>query len=285
MTTTSRHASRASRDAQRLSRPSVWRTVYLRAVVDKSTLVGVLAFYAFAVAVGVGALWLPLQDTFRSIAADFPAAFDALLGGLSLATPAGWMNAELLSIMGPGFLIATAMLSAVSATATEEQTRTLGLVLSTATPRTTFLSAKTTAMITHVLIVGVAIFLGMVAANPIGDLGLSIANMVAATVQMVLIALVYGAITLAVGVFTGDKRLSLAVPGGIFAVSFTAASFLGLVESLEWLSKLNFWYPYLANPALVNGLHWGYATIMAALAVGIGAIAFIAFSRRGDLHN
>lgn len=281
-TSTPRHSADRTESA---ARPAIWRTVYLRAVADKAVIVGVLAFYGFAIAVGVGALWLPLQDTFATIAADLPEGFEALLGGLSIATPVGWMHAELMSILGPGFLIATAMISAAAATAGEEQARTLGLVLSTGTPRTTFLAAKAAAMVTHVLIVGAALFAGMVVANPIGDLGIEVPNMLAATAQMVLIALVYGAMTLALGVVTGDKRLSLAIPGGIFAVSFVAASFLGMVEEFEWLSKLNFWYPYSANAALADGIHWGYAALMGGLAVAIGAIAFIAFPRRDNLRG
>lgn len=265
--------------------PAVWRTIYTRAVTDKATLVAVLAFYGLAVAVGVGALWPPLQDTFASIASDFPAVFDGFFGGLSIATPAGWMHTELLSMMGPGFLIATAMISAASATAGEEQARTLGLVLSAGVKRTTFLSAKAAAMVTHVLIVGTALFAGMVIANPVGDLGIPVIDSLAATVNMTLVALVYGAITLALGVITADKRLTLSITGGLLAVSFIAASFLGLKESLVGLSKINFWYPYLASPALAGEMDWGYSAIMAGLAIGVGAIAFIVFSRRGDLRG
>lgn len=279
--TTTTHATRHTA----LPAPSVWRTVYARAVADKATLVGVLAFYGLAVAVGVGALWPPMQDTFTSIADDFPAAFDTLLGGLSLASPAGWMNAELMSIMGPGFLIATAMISAAAATAGEEQARTLGLVLSTGTPRTTFLAAKAAAVVTHVLIVGAAMFAGMVIANPIGNLGIPVADMLAATLSMVLIALVYGAIALTLGAVTADKRLTLSITGGLFGVSFIAASFLGLNESLVWASKLNFWYPYVANPTLAIGIDWGFAAIMTGLAIVIGAIAFLVFPRRADLRG
>ncbi|WP_182354656.1 ABC transporter permease subunit [Flaviflexus huanghaiensis] len=252
---------------------------------DKATLVGVLAFYGMAVAVGVGALWPPLEDTFVSISESFPAGFDTLLGGLSIATPAGWMHAELMSILGPGFLIAVAMISAASATAGEEQDRTLGLVLSAGVPRGTFLSAKATATLTHVLIVAVALFVGMLIANPIGNLGIPVANLLAATLNMVLIALVFGAMTLGLGAVTGDKRLTLAITGAVIAVSFIAANFLGLNESLVWLSKLNFWYPYVASTPLANGLDWGLAATMVALALGMGAMAFVAFSRRADLRG
>lgn len=280
--------SSSSRPARRTAPPTtlqVWSTIYTRAVADKSVLVSVLAFYALAVSVGVGALWPPLKETFAAIASDFPAAFDALLGGLSIATPEGWMHAELMSIMGPGFLIATAMISAASATAGEEQDRTLGLVLSTGVTRTTFLWAKAAAMVTHVLIVAAAMFAGLVIAGPVGNLGIPVLDLLAATASMALIALVYGAIALTLGAITADRRLTLSITGALLGVSFIAASFLGLKESLVWLSKLNFWYPYLANPVLAEGLNWGNAAIMAGLALGIGALAFIVFPRRKDLRG
>ena len=271
--------------AARLARPAVWRTLYFRAVTDKSTLVGALAVYGLAVAVGVGALWPPLKNTFAAIADSIPAGLNTLLGGLSIATPEGWMHAELMSMMGPGFLIATAMISAASATAGEEQARTLGLVLSTATPRSTFLFAKAAATCTHVLIVGAALFAGMLIANPVGNLAISVANLLAATLIMVLVALVFGAIALTLGVITGDRRLTLAVTGAMAGVSFVAANFLGLNEHLIWLSKLNPWYPYAASSPLANGIDGGLAAVMAGLTLGIGAVAFLVFSRRGDLRG
>lgn len=275
----------ATKPTHRKPAPSMWKTVYLRAVTEKSALVAALGIYGFLIAIGMGALWLPLKDTMESIAADMPPAFDFVLSGLSVGTPVGWVNAELLSVVGPGFLIAAAMISAVSATASEEQDRTLGLALSTGVPRSTFFAAKTAAVITNVVIVGAAILAGMIVANAIWDLGLKTSHMIAATVAMELIALVYGSLTLLVGALTGDKRLSLAIPGAILAVSFISASFLGLVEGLEWLSKLNFWYPYLADTSLATGMDWGFAAVMALLSTSITAVAFFAFIRRADLRG
>lgn len=262
-----------------------WRTVYRRAVADKRAIIGALAFFALAIAVGVGALWLPLQDTFTAVAEGLPAGFDALLGGMSIATPTGWLHAELLSFVGPGFLIAAAMISGAAATAEEEQARTLGLVLSTGITRTTFVLAKAAAVVTHVLAVAVALFFGMVLADLVGDLGIAATDLLAATVMTVLVALVHGALTLALGVITADKRLTLAITGGTFAVSFVMAGFLGFDHSLEWLSKLNLWYPYLAAPALDGGIDSGFAAIMVALTLGFGGLALVLFRRRGDLRG
>src|ERR1035438_8483072 len=125
-------------------------TIWARAVADLTAIVGALSFYGLALGVAVGALWPPLKKTFASLSAAMPAAIDRMLGNVSMASPAGWMNAEMISIMAPAFLIAIAVISAGRAIAAEEDGQTMALVLSTPASRTTFLAAKTAAMATHV---------------------------------------------------------------------------------------------------------------------------------------
>jgi ABC-2 type transport system permease protein len=286
MATTSTSVARG-REPEPGRRPSQWtigRTIVARAVADRATIVSVLAFYGLAMGVGVGALWPPLKNTFGTLSAGLPAAFDRLLGGVSLATPAGWMNAEMMSMVGPGFVIATAIISAGAATAGEEQARTMGLVLSTSASRTTFLAAKTTAMIAHVVIVSVAMFAGLLVGNLIGHMGLGVGLLLAATAQMTLVGLVFGAIALTLGAAGTDRRGTMTISAGIAGLSFVLAVFLPLNESLAGLAKLNFWYPYSANTALVTGIDWGFAAVLAACAAAISAVGFLIFPRR-DLRG
>jgi ABC-2 type transport system permease protein len=190
----------------------------------------------------------------------------------------------MMSIVGPGFIIATAILSAGAGTAGEEQARTMGLVLSTSASRTTFLAAKTAAMIAHVLIVSLAMFVGLVMGNVIGHMGLGVGLLLAATAQMTLVGLVFGAIALTLGAAGADRRRTMTISAGIAGLSFALAMFLPLNESLSWLAKLNFWYPYSANTALVTGIDWGFAAVLAACAVAISAVGLIIFPRR-DLRG
>ena len=279
MTTTS--ASARTREPGRA--PSQWvigRTIGARAVADRMTLVGVLAFYGLAMGAGVGALWPPLRETFVGLTDSLPAAFDQILGNVSMATPAGWINAEMMSIMGPGFVIATAIISAGAATAGEEQARTMGLLLSTAASRTTFLAAKTAAMVVHVLVVAVALFAGLLVGNGIGHMGIPVTDLLAATFAMTLMGLAFGAIAMTVGAAGAERRRTMAISAGIAGLSFVLAVFLPLSESLAWLAKLSFWYPYSANVTLVNGIDWGFAAVLAAGAVVISGAGFVIFSRR-----
>jgi len=266
------------------SRWTIGRTIGARAVADRATIVGVLSFYSLAMGAGVGALWPPLKNTFASLSANLPAAFDQILGNVSMATPAGWMNAEMMSVVAPGFLIAIAILSAGAATAGEEQARTLALVLATAASRTTFLAAKTAAMVAHVLIVAVAMLTGLMIGNAIGHMGISVGLLLAATVQATLVGLVFGAIALTIGAAGSDRRQTMTISAAIAGLSFILAVFLPMNESLAWLAKLNFWYPYSANPAMVHGIDGGSAAVLAACAVTISAVGFVIFPRR-DLRG
>jgi len=129
----------------------------------------------------------------------------------------------------------------------------MGLALSTSASRTTFLDAKTAAMVAHALIVSMAIFTGLLVGNVIGHMGIGIGLLPAATSQMTLVGLVFGAIAVTLGAAGSDRRRTMTISAGIAGLSFVLAVFLPLSESLAWLAKLNFWYPYSANTALVNG--------------------------------
>jgi ABC-2 type transport system permease protein len=244
----------------------------------------VLAFYSLAMGAGVGALWPPLKKTFASLSANLPAAFEQVLGHVSMATPAGWVNAEMMSLVAPGFLIAAAIISAAGATAGEEQTRTMGLVLSTSVSRTTFLAAKTASVLAHVLIVSLAMFAGLVVGNVIGHMGISVGLLLAATAQAAMVALVFGAIALTIGAAGGDRRATMTTSAALAGLSFVLAVFLPLNASLLWLAKLNFWYPYSANIALVHGIDVGFTAVAAICAVLISAAGFVIFARR-DLRG
>jgi hypothetical protein len=67
-------------------------------------------------------------------------------------------------------------------------------------------------------------------------------------------------------------------------VSYVLAVFLPMDASLAWLAKLNLWYPYSANIALVHGIDGGLAAVLAASAVAISAVGFVIFPRR-DLRG
>jgi ABC-2 type transport system permease protein len=284
MTTTTVPDGRPAAPGRAPSQWTIAATIWARAVADLTTIVGVLAFYGLDLGVAVGALWPPLKKTFASLSAAMPAAIDRILGNVSMASPAGWMNAEMMSILAPGFLVAIAVISAGRAIAAEEDGQTMALVLSTAASRTTFLAAKTAAMAAHVLMVSVALFIGLMVGDVIGHMGIGVGLLLAATAQMTLVGLLFGAIALTLGVAGADRRATVTISAALAGVSYVLAVFLPMDASLAWLAKLNFWYPYSANIALVHGIDGGLAAVLAACAVVISAVGFVIFPHR-DLRG
>jgi hypothetical protein len=99
-----------------------------------------------------------------------------------------------------------------------------------------------------------------------------------------MVGLVFGAIALTLGAAGTDRRQTITISAAIAGLSFVLAVFLPLSEPLAWLAKLNFWYPYRANTALVSGTDWGFAAVLATCAVAISAAGFVIFPRR-DLRG
>ncbi|MEG3629770.1 hypothetical protein [Streptomyces poriticola] len=88
-----------------------------------------------------------------------------------------------MSVVAPAGMIAAAVLSAGRGTAGEEEDGALGLLLGAPVGRVPFLLAKAVAMAIHVLVVCGLLALGLVAGNAVGDLGLTAAGIVGATVH------------------------------------------------------------------------------------------------------
>lgn len=256
-----------------------------RGVADRMTLAGVVAVLMLGMGLMVGALWPPLEDVFADLADAFPSGFDALLGGVPLSTPVGWTNAELMSMIAPAGAIAAAVVSAGRATAGEEDARTLGLVLGSApVERVTFLLAKATAMVAHVVVVCVGLAAGLVLGSLVGDMGLSFSGIVGATAHTGALGVLFGAVALLVGSTTGNRRLTTVVSAGLATLAFTAASFLPAVDALAGGAKASPWYYFSSSVPLANGVHGGHLLVLVTASVVVTLVAVWAFPRR-DLRG
>lgn len=259
-------------------------TLLSKAIRDRAFLASLVGGLVALLAILVGALWPSLHDTFRDLSDSFPHALTTMLRGADMSTPSGWGNAEVLSFMAPGGAAAVGLISAVRATAGEEEAQTLGLVLSAPVSRTTFLLAKAAAMVVHVVIVGALVSVGFMLGNLIGDMGLPMSGMIAAGLHTSLFGVLFGFVGLLLGGSTGHRRLSLAVGAGLVGLSFAGASFLPLSDSLAGWARISPWYYYNSSDPLANGPDWTHLLVLAILAVIVALVAVVPFQRR-DLHS
>lgn len=201
-----------------------------------------------------------------------------------MSTPSGWANAEMMSMVAPAGVIAVAVISAMKATASEEETKTMGLLLGAPVTRSTFLLAKSAAMAVHVAIVAVAAGVGLTVGSLVGDMDLGLAGIVGASLHVAALGLLFGTVAVAVGAWTGNAKLTSSVAAGLGGLSFALASFLPLSASLADAARVSPWYYYNSSNPLSNGadpLHLAVLLVLAALALALGLFAF----RRRDLRG
>lgn len=245
---------------------------------------GVAGFYMVVMGLFVGALWSPMQDALAALPESFLDAFRGMLIGGDMTTPAGWANAEMMSVVAPAGVITAAILSASRAIAGEEEDRTLGLVLSAPVSRTAFIVTKLLAMVVHVLIVAACIAAGLGVGSLVGDLGLSVEGMIAASVHLTALGVLFGVLAAVLAAVAGSRRLASVGAAVAAVVAFSVNAFFPLNETLADAVKYGPWhYVFVSNP-LVNGLHLGHVGLLLASSLVLAVGAVLAFKRR-DLRG
>jgi ABC-2 type transport system permease protein len=238
----------------------------------------------FALGVLIGPLYSFVNEDIRSLTADLPDALLALIGDADLSTPEGWYQGETFSLMAPAAVILVTVVIGASALAGEEAHRTMALLLANPVSRTRIVLEKAVAMAFAALVVGVATFAGAALGVLLGGLDMSIGNVGATSLLLVLLGLVFGALALVLSAATG--RVKFAVSGAIGATLgfYLLDSFLPLSDGLAGYARLSPFYYYLGGDPLSKGMHWGHGALLAGLSVALVALSVVLFGRR-DLRQ
>lgn len=254
------------------------------AVRDRLLLVMVIAVLLVAMGALTGALWPSLQDAFADLPPALSDGLGTVLASADLTSPVGWMNAEMVSLVVPGGLIAVAVISATKGIAGEEQSKSLGMLLSTPVSRVAFLIAKTAAMIISVLLVTIGAAAGIFLGDRIGGLGIDTAGVLGTCAHAALLAIVCGSVAVLASALTGDSRLSSSAAGGLAALAFGLNAFLPLSSALAGLARVSPWYYFAQSNPLAHGPDYAHLGVLASIVVVLLGLAAVAYRRR-DLHG
>lgn len=222
-------------------------------------------------------------DTFTQLLESMPEGMLSFLGSSDVAellTPAGFVNSRVNASIGAVVLTVFAISLGTAAIAGEEDRRTMDLLLSTPMSRRRIVLERFFGMVTLVTIVGVAVLFVMVIANPLADLGLSPRNMIASNLELVLLALVFGSLALAVGGVSGRRGVTLGVASGTTVASFFINGLAPLVDWLEWPQKLTPFYWLQRSDPLSNGLSLPDTLVMCIVIGFFLVVAVGGFERR-----
>ncbi len=236
---------------------------------------------ALSVAIGLltlGALGIysGMSDTFDNLTQDFPPELMAFIGG---DAPGGYVVGEVFNLIAPLALVAYAVMTGATATAAEEERKTLGVLLGAPISRTCVLVGKAAGLSVSVVVAAGLFLLAGAGASAMFDVGLDISHVVATVVHLGLLALMFGMVSLAAGAVTGKVGLAAGIGGGLAVLSYLSASMLPLADLDGW-AELSPWFYYNGSDPLANGPDPWHLLVLAVLALAAFAVALVSFDRR-----
>ena len=247
---------------------------------------GLLFVVAAAMFLVMGVLMGPIYTSIDTVLLDLgeslPDSMLAFFGGGDLTTPEGYYQIETLGLVAPIAVMVVTILLGAKAVAGEEADRTMGLLLANPVSRSRVLAEKTVPMVLFGGAVGLATFAGIAAGNAISGLGMSYLNILATSVLLTLIGLLFGALALLVSAATGSVRTGAVVAAGLAVVAHVVNALAELSDA-GWGALSPFHY-YLGSDPMINGMNWTDAGILTAITLVLLALAFPAFNRR-DLRQ
>ena len=211
------------------------------------------------------------------------ATLGALFGATgSLTTPTGWMNANLYANFVPLFALFMTVGYGAAAIAGQDEEGTLGGLVSLPLTRTRLLTEKLAALVMLCLPIPVLTLVAAVVGRSF-DLRLDSLALVGTTIGVALLALDFGLLALAVGVWTGRRGPALGVAVALAAAAYVVSA---LAPAVSWIHPIRFISPFFwsvgANQ-VGTGLGARSALALVLVALVLAALALARF-RRMDVH-
>lgn len=223
-------------------------------------------------------------ESMQEFVNQWPEGFREAFSLDQYATGSGFLNAELFSLMIPLILTAIALGAASSATAGEEERGTADLLFSLPVTRWRILLGKVLAMVISVAGVASVGFVTVAVGAPVVDLQVETSGLAAASLMVSLLAVLFGALALVVGAFTGSRAAALGIGMVVALVSFLLLALGPMADWLEPWTRASAFDWALGNDPLTAGVDWPMAALLAGLSVLLIALAAIGVARR-DLES
>lgn len=243
------------------------------------------AVLGYGIGLAVLVVWvMAVYPSVEAELADYmdamPDSMKSLFGVDDISDLAGFVYAEIFSLMGPIIVLALAITHGSALVAGEEQEGILALVLSTGVGRRTVLAARLLALTVEVVavvaITAAALGVGTVLAGG----GLGAGGVAAACVQLALLGLLFGAVALGAGAASGRRALGAGLALAAASLAYLVDVLAELVEALEPVRGLSPFHWYAPSNPLVDGFDAGGIALLVVTATAVVAAAAVAFERR-----
>ncbi|WP_228374568.1 ABC transporter permease subunit [Demequina rhizosphaerae] len=260
------------------------QTLYLKTVRDRW--LGAL--------IGVGSLWLVavfgmwayagIGDDAVAFFDEMPEFYSTLIGISGDAGVTGLMMSMMFNFLGPFVVAGIAISMGAAAIAGEERDGTMNVLTTAPRSRSRLFASKSLAILTIALAVNVLAWAGYFGITVMFGEPTAGVNIGAATLHVLVVSMLYGAVALAIGAATGQQQLASGIATAYLVVSFLASGLLPMFEGWEDWAKIFPWHYINASAPLTNGVDWGQMGVLLAITAGLVLVGWAALVRR-DLRS
>ncbi|MGH3118435.1 MAG: ABC transporter permease subunit [Gaiellales bacterium] len=239
--------------------------------------VGLFALVAFTLA-----FWPSIKGNseFDKLFEDLPESLRAFVGENSITSPVGYLESQLFLYLVPVLFAIMTIGRLSDGLAGEERRKTMDLLLANPITRARVVLEKFAASVVSLFVPGAVLFVTLWLGAIAVDLDIGVSGLLAATVGSMLLALVFGALALAIGAATGRKGLAIAVAASAMTAAYLVNSLAPTVESLEPFQKLSPFYYFLSSSPLATGLKPSHTLVLLGITAVLVAVSTWLFKRR-----
>ncbi|MFZ0625742.1 MAG: ABC transporter permease subunit [Acidimicrobiia bacterium] len=230
-----------------------------------------------AAAVYTGFFAVVEPDTFAGMLDTFPPDLLQAFGWTDISSPSGYLGATVYGLVVPILTIVFAIAVGTRYLAGDEEAGTLELTITQPVSRTSVFLQRAAAMAVAGFGAAAVVLVVVLALRAPVGLEIQIGNIAASSLQLALLAVVFGSLALMVGAVRGRRGVVLGVSAAVAVFAYFADTVIPQVEGLAWLENLSFFNYYDGAAVLKDGLDPAKTLVLIASAlilVGIGAIAF-----------
>lgn len=185
---------------------------------------------------------------------QYPEGLQELFDMEAITTGAGYLNAELFSIMLPAMFVVFGISRGARLVAGEEQDRTLELLLVTPQPRRALLLSKAAGLVLATAALGSVLFVVTAAASVGLGMDIALGQLAAAALSMTLLGAEHGLVALGVGAATGRRSLAITAAGTLAVAGYVLFVLARLVDALGPWGVLSPFEQAIASGPIGGGL-------------------------------
>jgi ABC-2 type transport system permease protein len=209
---------------------------------------------------------------------SFAPEFMEALGFAAITTPAGYLGSTTFGLLGPILMILFGAWFGMKAVAGDEDGGRLDVLLAHPVSRWQLVAHRFGSLVVATTLISLVLFVALVAISGPADFAdLGAANLLAASIHLAALGVLFGGLALAVGAATASRPVATAVVAIVGVIGYFGNTLAAQIPELDALGRISPFRFYSGGRPLLNGFQpvdLGVLFLVAIVLVAAGAAVF-----------